>query len=111
MDKNNKLQSLVKLIGCVVSNESGKNKNDDVINTNLVQGTGKITEFISEDGFTLRAIHLSHLDKPPKKLYALIEMEDKKIIKIPASSLISSTNKAQHAQDSEEGNAPKEKTK
>ena len=100
----------MELIGRIVSNQSSDN-DDNVINTNLVKGTGKITEFISEDGFTLRAIHLSHLDKPPKKLYALIEMEDKKIIKIPASSLISSINKTQHAPDSEEANSHKEKTK
>ena len=102
MDRNSKLQILVELIGRTVSSENVDGKNDDTIVTNSVQGTGKITEFISEDGLTLKATHLSHLDEPPKKLYALIEMENKKIIKIPVNLLISSKNKVQDKDKEEE---------
>ena len=92
----------MELLGQTVSNQESENKDDaDTIITNSVQGTGKITEFISEDGFTFKATHLSNLDTPPKKLYALVEMENKKIIKIPASSIISSKNKSQEKDETE----------
>ena len=91
MDKNARLQLFVELIGQTVSNENSDSKDaDNTIVTNLVKGSGKITEFVSEEGITLKTNHLSHLDDLPKKLYALIEMDDKKIIKIPASSLLPS---------------------
>ena len=94
MDKNEKLQLFAELIGQTVSNENSDSKDaENTIVTNLVKGTGKITEFISEEGLTLKTNHLSHLDDLPKKLYALIEMEDKKILKISAYSLVSSKNK------------------
>ena len=101
LDKSDKLQSFVELIGQTVSNENSDDKDDNTIVTNLVQGAGRITEFISEDGFTLKATHLSRLESPPKKLYALIEMENKKIIKVPTNSLISSKTKIQEKEEPE----------